>query len=321
MNKILKKNNMVLSFIIVPVLALTMVFYTAVLIFAMDTGDTVKYSGKLADHCSHQFWSADKEYRGTCCQIGNPADDSGTARVTKLSNKTETAKIAWYVYSKDWLDDHTNEPSGITGLGYHYAGLATNFIQISQQGKSTWKRTAMSDEGYGEWVCDKVMEKYENALASIDDVPDGFEVFLCEPAGGSQRFILWKYEPNGYLALKKTSQWALRNADSKKTLKGAVYGVYTDKACTKAAKDDQGNTIRLTTGTDGSSNVVQAEKGTYYAKEITASPGYSLDTTVRKISVSSDNDKNNPAVFESVERPLTGFVSMKKRSADADITG
>ena len=47
--------------------------------------------------------------------------------------------------------------------------------------------------------------------------------------------------------------------NSSYSLKGAVYGVYTDKDCTKKVKE-------LTTGDNGTSNTVTLSAGTYYVK-------------------------------------------------------
>ncbi len=58
------------------------------------------------------------------------------------------------------------------------------------------------------------------------------------------------------------------------SLSGAVYGIYSDAACTNLVKT-------LTTGSDGYTGYWETEnEGTYYIREITASKGFEVDPTV-----------------------------------------
>ena len=58
------------------------------------------------------------------------------------------------------------------------------------------------------------------------------------------------------------------------SLAGAVYGIYTDSACTNLVKT-------LSTGSNGYTGYWETDnEGTYYIKEITASKGFELDPTV-----------------------------------------
>ena len=85
------------------------------------------------------------------------------------------------------------------------------------------------------------------------------------------------------------------------SLAGAVYGVYNDQACT-----DQIGT--LTTGEDGKTEVMNfTEEATYYVKEITASPGYSLDPQVYTAVIISGKD----TVITSKEPPLNDPLRFK----------
>ena len=80
------------------------------------------------------------------------------------------------------------------------------------------------------------------------------------------------------IKLKKTSaNEAVSSGSSCYSLKGAVYTVYSDEGCTKAA-------YALTTGDDGAASV-EVVAGTYWVKETTAAPGYALDATVYPVTV------------------------------------
>jgi len=97
--------------------------------------------------------------------------------------------------------------------------------------------------------------------------------------------------------VKASSNTAITNNNSCYSLQGAVYGVYGSRA------DANNGTNRITTittdasghGTSGALNY-----GTYYVKEITASKGYSLDTTVHTATISAT--VQSPVVSSS-ERP------------------
>lgn len=79
------------------------------------------------------------------------------------------------------------------------------------------------------------------------------------------------------LTLKKSSaNPSLTDGNSCYNLTGAEYGVYTDAACTKLAKDKNGADAKLIVKEDGTTNTLNMYVGTYYVKEIKAGKGYGL---------------------------------------------
>jgi uncharacterized surface anchored protein len=96
----------------------------------------------------------------------------------------------------------------------------------------------------------------------------------------------------GYLALTKSSaNTSITDGNDCYSLAGAVYYVYTDASCTTLAKDVHGCDVILETDANGVAHLknsmsahsddaknttVEVGMGTYYAKEVTASPGYYL---------------------------------------------
>lgn len=107
--------------------------------------------------------------------------------------------------------------------------------------------------------------------------------------------------------------------NSQYSLSGARYQLYTDAACTAAAKDAAGANAVLTTGADGRANTLKMSPGTYYVKEVTASKGYKLDPKVYTVVVTASNTATAPVTFTSVEPPAFGtpeFVVFK-----TDVTG
>ena len=96
--------------------------------------------------------------------------------------------------------------------------------------------------------------------------------------------------------------YAALRANSQYSLAGAEYQLYTDQSCTTKAKDANGNNAIMTTNADGEVSPLEIEVGTYYAKEVKASPGYLLDSTVQTLNVTNGGTVN----FTSTEAPTIG---------------
>lgn len=108
---------------------------------------------------------------------------------------------------------------------------------------------------------------------------------------------------------KQSSNGNITNGNSNYSLAGAVYGVYSDSACTKKVGD-------LTTDANGNSNVLTLNAGTYYVKETKASPGYDLDTNKYTVTVKT----GSKAIVKSKEPPRLGKIKVEKTSSKPDVT-
>lgn len=122
-------------------------------------------------------------------------------------------------------------------------------------------------------------------LASIKtkaSPPSTFKVWKVTTNGGStQDLAFYTVVENGKGRVQKTSaDSSATSGNSNYSLQGAVYGIYTNAACTALAG-------KVTTGADGYSNTLSLAPGTYYAKEITAPKGYALSTEVKTMSIKS----------------------------------
>ena len=261
---------------------------------------------------------------GSCIQKGVDYENSGTAEMSKKSNNSLLAKAAYYVdIQKGWFKNHTDRPAIMdqAGVGSRFrAGLlAEDVVQCANQGVDTWSSRAAS-QSYPQMYIDYVVDIVENTLPGVT-VPDNFVIYKGSPSDGSQDFAVWELIPDGYFMLKKTAAGTSYNFPSSRSLAGAVYYVYTDSGCTTRAKDSAGSVITLTTNASGNTAAVAVTPATYYVKEITPSTGYLLDTTVRSVTVSASNTADNPAVVTSSEPIPKGYVGVKKRSGNTDITG
>ncbi len=119
----------------------------------------------------------------------------------------------------------------------------------------------------------------------------------------------------GYLDLKKaSSNTAISNKNGCYSVKGAVYGVYTTKACdTLATYPDSGKKAQLSTDADGYVKSDALPLGTYYVKEISASGGYALDTKVYTVTIEDESTVrvNGKTVPEAPQNNPLGIVLEK----------
>ena len=112
-------------------------------------------------------------------------------------------------------------------------------------------------------------------------------------AGGGFFTIKWKVNDGGIALTKTSASTSITDGNDMYSLKGAVYGVYSDAACKKLVK-------KLTTDASGKATVTGLPVGTYYVKEITAPEGYQVDVTAHKVTVAGGKNtaltvKDTPA--------------------------
>lgn len=138
-----------------------------------------------------------------------------------------------------------------------------------------------------------IKEKYKKTLNAINkevctlatttykDTVDKYNLYLYLCGDGTRQhvcFVRRKPAPvTGAITLSKTSKNPiLSDNNANYSLKGAVYGVYSDKAC----KTKVGS---ITTDVNGKGKLGGLKLNAHYwVKEITSSPGYQLDTVVHE---------------------------------------
>lgn len=120
----------------------------------------------------------------------------------------------------------------------------------------------------------------------------------------------------GQLTLEKESaDKATTEGTDYYSLKGAVYGVYSDKVCTKKVDT-------LTTDENGKTDTLKLQLGTYYVKEITAPLGYLIDDTVYEVEATSDPNTEEPVLvtLHVSDEVRKMDISIIKDSADHTVT-
>lgn len=157
-------------------------------------------------------------------------------------------------------------------------------------------------------------EAYLLKLANYQDI--GFSYYT-----GDKTLSFGVTFPNppaqkGGLSVRKASaNETVTKNNSNYSLAGAVYKVYSDKACTKA--------VLTLPKTDSSGYAASADNalnaGTYYVKEYSPSPGYNTDNTVYTVTVKAGS-KASANTASSKEPPKTGNLKITKASALPDMT-
>ena len=111
--------------------------------------------------------------------------------------------------------------------------------------------------------------------------------------------------PTGQINLQKTSaSTTITSGNRQYSLAGAVYGVYSDSACTKQV-------TTMTTNASGAASAQNLLYGNYWVKEITAPTGYLLNPTVYPASISASNTVATLAVSDTPRNDPIGITLTK----------
>ena len=251
-------------------------------------GDTISYTSKAGDWT---VFNADGHgySNGWCIQTGVVPKESGKATVKKLSNTSLTAKVAYYYGEKKGYN--TNDGYYMSDAKWPYKSAFACMLQYSNEGKSA---ITYLERFIPSYCLDHMKEDVDDLKEKTVNIPDEFEAYKCD-AGDGQDFMFWQMtEGGGTARILKTSSIAdLPTRDpTNYSLKGAVYYLYTDAGCTSRAVDIDGNKVAFTVNDNtGKSNAAEVKPGTYWVKEVTAPPGYNLDTAAHQVTVEKGSEK------------------------------
>ena len=148
-----------------------------------------------------------------------------------------------------------------------------------------------------------------NAVSGLASPPSSFKAYIGDPSNSSyQSIAYWEYSPKGSLQISKSSaDPSITNGNSYYDITGAEYGVFTGSNAT-------GQVAILTIGSNGWSQEISLDAGTYYIKEIKAPKGYALDNNIYPITVNS----GSKATRAFKDRPQLDPVGVALRKVDAD---
>ncbi len=147
---------------------------------------------------------------------------------------------------------------------------------------------------------------------------NGQEVFIW--AGGALReqklHAQATYDiPAGKIKIAKSSaDPKVTDGNTYYSLKGAVYGIYSDKEYTKKIAE-------LKTGENGTTSETECASGTVYIKEETAPQGYRLDPVVKEVKVSSGKTTTVKLTDEPVRIEISTTAKDQSTGTSAGAAG
>lgn len=310
-----RSKNRLTAFFIRAASMLLIISLVSVSAFAYSDGDKLNFT-HTTDNGGVDIFDIDGNV-GFCCEPGARSASSGKMTVDHVARDSKLAKVFYYCYTHNgnWFSKVNKYTASPVGPYWRLALEAMAQYAVNGRSAVNYWRDNWPSTTYA--YADEIVDFVDNTCANVQ-VPSSFRVFIGRQSG--QDSAAFYIAPPGYVSLqKKAAKGPYNNRGA--SLAGAVYNVYTDSACTTRAKGTNGSYVVLTTTASGSTNAVEVDEGTYYAKEVTASPGFKLDPTVRSVTVTSANTSGNPAKFQSSEPLETGFVKLKKQSGNTDITG
>ena len=156
-----------------------------------------------------------------------------------------------------------------------------------------------------------------HSIDAVGNKSGNIQTVITPKARGPIYMVLKMTTPKNKLELTKTSSnTAITNKNNAYSLSGAVYGIYTDKPCTKKIGE-------MTTNAKGNASYnkyVDASKN-YYGKELKAPKGYELDKTVYtfKNSGKLNTDKRPIFTITCKDAPLIK-LQLQKSSSNPELT-
>lgn len=217
-----------------------------------------------------------------CVNPLQPIPGNGNYTPTQLNNDS-LMKVLYYGYGgigfnntiKAKMDSyHNNQNINVTGKDLYY-GL-TRRCAAKAYG-SNYKFSY-----YADWN-----NAIDNFYAYVQALPkpSGCKVYIINQNNTTQAIAYLVEDEKIILQLQKqSSNTSISNNNACYSLAGAVYGIYTDAACTKKVGE-------ITTNASGFAAYSKSVYiGTYYAKEITAPKGFALSREVLTFKKTNGTD-------------------------------
>lgn len=215
---------------------------------------------------------------------------SGQYSYNLLSNTSMLRKALYYLpggYGYDTTVKSKYFSGWSADNAYVIGHLAASYIYANYDANSG------AFHGAPQSYIDKAKEVVE-AIKGLPAPPDSFKAFTVPTSSGNQTVAGSWYQQPGWIEIQKSSGNAsVSDGNANYSLKGAKYGIY------------KGDTLVETLVTDakGYAKSGELEPGSYTVKELSASPGYALDTSSYTVKVTdaatttqkvSEIPQNNP---------------------------
>lgn len=227
---------------------------------------------------------------GTCVDPWEPAPSATvTGTSYKISNSTNTARLAYYIYKQGWDVSAAATLNGMwRGMAIHRS-LAT--ARVDDRLYTNVSRTELWNKFYSLGANSSsynvAMSLYNTALStySASSIPSNFEVYFLSTPGGKQDAMVWRMVPGGNLNIKKvSSDPSVTSLPGYNSFAGIKYDLY------KADKRSKVGTFTI--NTNGSSNTITGlAPGTYYLKEAAANSYYEVNPNWVAATVVTNNTR------------------------------
>lgn len=183
--------------------------------------------------------------------VTTPARGSVTGEPTEVSND-DLRKVLYYGYN------------GPADCGYTYVETALAAGEANGDGDNSLGRKVFAE------------------IRSKSSPPTNFKVWKVETNyGQTQDLAFYTMEQNGYGRVQKVSGNSnVTSGNNCYSLEGAVYGIYSDRACTAELG-------RVSTATNGLSGSISLPAGTYYTREIKSPKGYLLSSEIKSMTITA----------------------------------
>jgi uncharacterized surface anchored protein len=208
-----------------------------------------------------------------CVEPQIPSPPNGEYKETQINN-SNLLKVLYYGYGgkgfsaaiKSKMDSYHNN-NNITASGEDLYYSLTRSCAVKAFGKDA------SMSYYDDW--NTAINSMYSYLTS-QPTPSGCKAFVINTSDYTQTIAFIVHDKEILLQIHKFSaDPSITDGNSCYSLRGAVYGVYTDAACTKKIGE-------ITTNANGYGFLQKrvSPDGKYYAKEIKAPEGYALSDEV-----------------------------------------
>lgn len=159
--------------------------------------------------------------------------------------------------------------------------LAQYYIWHYMNGKATYEFNEFKPKGISESIMNDSLKQAGDYAEKVKDKVKGRGLLYTD--NGTQPLVRFSLEKYGKFNIKKVSKFNSKIVEmfpENYSLKGAVYGIYSDNKCLNLVEE-------LVTDEFGKTQSLDIKAGRYYVKEITAPKGFLLDSEVYEADVKS----------------------------------
>ena len=236
------------------------------------TGDTVEYTGSDDNDAGAEF-DVDGN-PGFCIKPGIKVHEEGKAKITESQNQTLRKVLYKYGYTEKW-HKKSGRDNDHTGMLWHLNLQAvTQYAAADTAEEREHVISVWQSHGGGNWK-DFQVKAFKEYVKDAKDVkvPDNFKVFEChDTKSGYQPFAFWVIQEDeiNITINKKIGNTTASSGNGLYGVAGTVFKLYKSAA---DAKSNSNAVATFTIESNGKSNTVKVNPGTYYLVETKAGAG------------------------------------------------